>query len=1388
MELNTLSTRISAGFVLAFVIPAAFVIAALFQLTELEQSSTQFSTNELASVKHMQALRSNFEDSKLELKSWMAGGGQQHLQGRREAWQAIDESLFKIHRLPQSALSQTQISMLENKLNEARLIQQQIEEIAQSEANFPGLQVFFNQAMPRAQQIIDAVTLTIEWERELAADPSRKQLLKHLADFRGGFTSALTSVQAFLLSNRETYFLEFERHRTWHEDAWLNVQQQQALLSSQQAIQIQKVTRLREEFWQLLPQIFELRRSNGWDQAENTWRERLGPLTRALKNQLIEIELAQQQLADQSLTTSQSGLADLTRLAAIALLGAAFITACIAYLINRQVGQSLTQAIAVADQVANGDFSTNVQLQGSKEIKQLSQSLAKMTETLRAITQHAKEIEKGDYTQDFTPKGEQDLLGMALNAMTKNLRTTHQLSQHQTWLKAGQADIAERLTGTQSVEQIYKIACDFCSRYLEAEVGALYALEGDLYKLKTSYAYKYRSTENTEFEQGEGLVGQAALEGKLLYFSGLPEEHVLMSVDSGLGQSAARQVVAVPIKDKRQNEAVLAVLVIASVKTFSDICLELLELSADSIAQALASALSRDRLQELLDESQQQAEELESQQQDLKAANEEMEQQTQELKRSEEELREQKSRLTQTNTQLTERTDTLQKQKIEIENARIELQHRAEQLAVSSKYKSEFLANMSHELRTPLNSLLLLSQSLARNAEGNLTDDQLEDIEVIYNGGQSLLTLINEILDLSKVEAGKLKLTSDRVNLHGFAARLKKQFEPIAKEKGLEFKVSISPMAPQDIETDELRLEQVLRNLLSNAFKFTEQGNVELCIEPADGSAQFNNPTLTPQSCLSFVVKDTGIGIAQDKQQAIFEAFQQADGSTSRAFGGTGLGLTISREFSHLLGGEIQLVSELDKGSAFSLYIPRYKQPENEQQEAPQSQPDLYTNQAVRHNDFVKVHDDALLAQPQPASVTRANAIVTTDTAPDSVTEQENKSVLIVEDDSQFASILSDIAYKHQFAPVVCSRAEQALNMIQQAQPSAVILDIGLPDMDGMALLDTLKSEPKTREIPVHIVSGKSKDPKALQKGAIDFLTKPVSLEQMEQVFSKFEVLLQKHIKHLLLVEDDMHACKVIKQVLQQKGLELHVANNGGTAMQLLKQHPIDCCIVDLNLPDISGFELLERMDAEAGLSLPPIIVYTAQELSRDEYHHLLRFTDKIVLKTDHAPVRLQDEVELFLHSVEQQLPPSVVASKHEDISSQPVDLSGFHILLVDDDLRNTYALSKLLKEQGLAVTMADNGQLALEKLQQNEQFDLVLMDIMMPVMDGFEAMKHIRADISQNLPIIALTAKAMSEDKQKCLEAGASDYLAKPVDINVLISMMKIWLYDTQNASDRLH
>lgn len=1387
MALNTLSTRISMGFVLAFLIPAAIVIAALFQLAELERRSTQFSSNELASVKHMQALRSNFEDSKLELKSWMAGGGQQHLQRRREAWQGIDESLFKIKRLALSALSQTQISRLENKLNEARLIQQQIEEIAQSESNFPGLQVFFNQATPRAQQIINAITLTIEWENELAVEPSRKQLLKNLADFRGSFTSALMAAQAFLLSNQEVYFLEFERHRSWHEDAWLNVQQQQALLSQQQNIQIQKVARLRQEFWQLLPQIFELRRSNAWDQAENSWREQLGPLTRALKNQLVEIELAQQALADQSLAAGQDGLADLTGVASIALFLAALITVCIAYLLNRQIGRSLSQSIAVADRVAGGDFSANVQLLGITEIRQLSRSLAKMTQTLRDITQHAKKIEKGDYAQDFTPKGEQDLLGIALNAMTKNLRKAHQLSQEQTWLKAGQADIAERLTGTRTAGQIYQIACDFCSSYLGAEVGALYALEGEQYQLQASYAYKCRNTQSTQFKLGEGLIGQAALEGKLLYFSGLPEEHVSMSVDSGLGHSFARHIVAVPVKDKQQGGAVLAVLVIASVNSFSGVGIELLELCADSIAQALASALSRERLQELLEESQQQAEELESQQQDLKAANEELEQQTQELKRSEEELREQRSQLTQANTELTERTDTLQKQKIEIENARIELQHRAEQLAVSSKYKSEFLANMSHELRTPLNSLLLLSQSLARNSEGNLTEDQLEDIEVIYNGGQSLLTLINEILDLSKVEAGKLKLISDRVDLHSFVARLKRQFDPVAKEKNLEFKITISALAPKDIETDELRLEQVLRNLLSNAFKFTEQGYVELCIEPVAGDVQFSSSTLTPDNSLSFVVRDTGIGIEQDMQKAIFEAFQQADGSTSRAFGGTGLGLTISREFSLLMGGELQLVSEVNKGSTFSLYIPRRKQADNEKQDEPPSLHDVQPKQALPKSDFVKVHGDALLAEPQADKEAGNNAIVTTD-PPENSAEGRSSTILIVEDDSQFASILSDIARKHQFDPVVCSQAKQALNMVQQAHPSAVILDIGLPDMDGMMLLDTLKSQPKTRQIPVHIVSGKNKDPKALQKGAIDFLTKPVSLEQMEQVFAKFEVLLQKHIKHLLLVEDDNDACKVIKQVLQQKGLELHVANDGGTAMQVLKQHQIDCCIVDLNLPDISGFELLERMDTEPGLTLPPIIVYTAQDLSRDEYHQLLRFTDKIVLKTDHAPVRLQDEVELFLHSVEQQLPPSVMAAKQSDIISQPIDLSGFHVLLVDDDLRNTYALSKLLKEQGLAVTMADNGQLALEKLQQSEQFDLVLMDIMMPVMDGFEAMRHIRADISQSLPIIALTAKAMSEDKQKCLEAGASDYLAKPVDINVLISMMKIWLYETQNATDRLH
>ncbi|WP_125717292.1 response regulator [Pseudoalteromonas rubra] len=1387
MELNTLSTRISAGFVLAFLIPAAIVIAALFQLAELEQSSTQFSTKELASVKHMQALRSNFEDSKLELKSWMAGGGQQHLQGRREAWQNIDESLFKIKRLSLSALSRDQVVRLEAKLAEARLVQQQIEAVAQTEENFPGLQILFNQAMPRAERIQNAVTLLIEREEELSAGEQRKQLLKYLADFRASFASAMSAAKAFLLSNQESYFRDFEEHHSWHEDAWLNVQQQQGLLDEQQMMQFQKITRLRVEYWGLVRDMFEFRRSANWDQAESIWQEQLGPLTRALKNQLIEIEIAQQRLADNSLMSNQQSLAELSLFSAIALLLAAMITTLIAYLINRQIGQSLSQSIEVAEQVADGDFSTNVQLQGSIEIVRLSQSLSRMTETLRAITHHVKLIENGDYQADFKPKGERDQLGQALNSMTRKLRQSKLEVESQSWLKAGLSELSDLLAGARTVAEIYQVSVDFCTKHIQAEVGALYAHQGDRFALVSSYAYKHRNSASAEFCAGEGLAGQAVLEGKLMCFSDLPAEHIPLEVESGLGHSGAKYIVAVPLVDRLQSESVLAVLLLGNTKPFRAIDIEWLEQSADKLAQAIASALSRGRLQELLDESQQQAEELESQQQDLKAANEELEQQTQELKRSEEELREQRSQLTQTNTQLTERTDTLQKQKVEIENARIELQHRAEQLAVSSKYKSEFLANMSHELRTPLNSLLLLSQSLARNADGNLTEDQLEDIEVIYNGGQSLLTLINEILDLSKVEAGKLKLISDRVNLHGFVARLKKQFDPIAKEKNLEFKITISPLAPQDIETDELRLEQVLRNLLSNAFKFTEQGYVELCIEPVDGSVKFNNPALSAESCLSFVVKDTGIGIAQDKQQAIFEAFQQADGSTSRAFGGTGLGLTISREFSHLLGGEIQLTSEVDKGSAFALYIPRHKQPENEQQDEPQPQPEVHTNQAIQQSDFVKVHDDALLAERQPADTTLSNTMVTTDAASDLATEQ-NSTVLIVEDDSQFASILSDIARKHQFDPLVCSRAEQALNMIQQAQPSAVILDIGLPDMDGMTLLDTLKSEPKTRQIPVHIVSGKNKDPKALQKGAIDFLTKPVSLEQMEQVFAKFEVLLQKHIKHLLLVEDDTHACKVIKQVLQQKGLVLHIANDGAAAMELLKQHQIDCCIVDLNLPDISGFELLERMDAEASLALPPIIVYTAQELSRDEYHQLLRFTDKIVLKTDHAPVRLQDEVELFLHSVEQRLPPSVVASKREDMSSQPVDLSGFHVLLVDDDLRNTYALSKLLKEQGLAVTMADNGQLALEKLQQNEQFDLVLMDIMMPVMDGFEAMKHIRADISQNLPIIALTAKAMSEDKQKCLEAGASDYLAKPVDINVLISMMKIWLYETQNASDRLH
>jgi CheY-like chemotaxis protein len=701
------------------------------------------------------------------------------------------------------------------------------------------------------------------------------------------------------------------------------------------------------------------------------------------------------------------------------------------------------------------------------------------------------------------------------------------------------------------------------------------------------------------------------------------------------------------------------------------------------------------------------------------------------------------------------------------------MEQRAQDLALASKYKSEFLANMSHELRTPLNSLLILSKDLSLNKSGNLTEKQIEAAKVIHDGGQDLLTLINDILDLSKVEAGKLQVAIEQVDIETFFAGLKTQLEPIAKEKGLDFSIDISDGVNKFVETDEQRLSQIIKNLYFNAIKFTERGGVTIKITKPKQTLNLENEELLSKG-VAFNVIDTGIGIPLEKQREIFEAFQQGDGSTNRSYGGTGLGLAISRAMAELLGGELTLESEPGKGSSFILVLPLSCANESGEKlsevvvkevvkpvESP-SEPNLKIEQQDTHGKKIIEED----AKPKEFLADDRNEITKGD-----------KVLLVIEDDVSSAKSLMQIAKDKGYRCLCAGDGHSGLVMAKTYQPSAIILDLGLPDVDGLQVLEQLKFDLSTRHIPIHIISGREESPEFKQKGAIGYLMKPAEEAGLKTVFEKIESVISSEVKKVLVIEDDLSSQVAIERLIDSDKVKFDKAFTGEEARKKIQEGEYDCIILDLNLPDMTGQDLLKQLKSD-DVSLPPVVVYTGKELSKDEHEELQRYAASIVVKGAESPERLLDEISLFLHSVEEDLPEEqkeVIRMLHDADNA----LKDKKVLLVDDDVRNVFALSSTLEDFGLDVLVASNGKIAIDKLNSAGEIDLVIMDIMMPVMDGYEAMTTIRKnDKYKDLPIIALTAKAMTGDRDKCIKAGASDYITKPVDVDRLISMMKVWLF----------
>jgi tubulin-specific chaperone A len=985
------------------------------------------------------------------------------------------------------------------------------------------------------------------------------------------------------------------------------------------------------------------------------------------------------------------------------------------------------------------------------------------------IQQRAIELDQAKKAADAA-KEDAEKARLAAEAATQSLAA-------QMWQITGQAHLNECMRGEQDLSNLANHIIEQVCEYIQANSGAIYIQNGNQLNLTGSYAPPDDIAQNIRV--GNGLLGQAVLSKKMIKHSHLVENQQL--VTSSLMKLPLKTISIYPLV--YENESIGAIEV-GSFSDFSTAQTEFLDRTLESIAIAFMTAQARARVNELFAQTRKQAEELQAQEEELRATNEELEAQTESLRASETRLKTNQTALEAANADLEEKTHILQQQQAELDrqnqvlrDAQQELERKAEELALASKYKSEFLANMSHELRTPLNSMLILAGMLAKNDEGNLTADQMESAEIIHSGGTDLLNLINEILDLAKVESGKMEFHFAPMPWSYLIERMQAQFTPLAQRKGLQFITQMATDLPPTIITDEQRLAQVIKNLLSNAFKFTEIGSVTCSVFRPAADVDLSASGLTPNTAIAIAISDTGIGMTPQQQKVVFEAFTQADGSTSRQYGGTGLGLTITREIITHMGGQVVLSSDPGKGSTFTVYLPL--KGEGGKVEMPAlSLPKGHKSQVEsQKSDLRPATFDLQPSTQSPTNEVRNHAITQSPIPDDRDKLQPNDRILlIVEDDPKFAKIVFNYAHKKHFKCLVAGDGESALTLSKAHTPAAVILDLKLPGMSGWQVLDALKGDPDLRHIPVHIMSVDSEDLSAYQRGAIGFVTKPVSQQGLEGAFGKIEAFISGKIRSLLLVEDDATLRLSVRKLLEGSDIAITEAATGQAALTQLTTQPFDCMILDLSLPDISGFELLNRLDSDESLPKCPVIVYTGKELTPEENQELLKYADSVIVKGVKSPERLLDETALFLHRVVADLPADQQQTIRK-LHNREAVLQGKQILIVDDDARNAFALSKLLNEKGVKMHIAASATKALEKLEHIE-VSLILTDIMMPGMDGYEFIKTLRQQPRfQKTPILALTAKAMKGDREKCLEAGANDYLSKPIDPDRLFSALRVWL-----------
>jgi signal transduction histidine kinase/DNA-binding response OmpR family regulator/CHASE3 domain sensor protein len=1013
---------------------------------------------------------------------------------------------------------------------------------------------------------------------------------------------------------------------------------------------------------------------------------------------------------------------------------------------------------------------------------------------LCALSTGAARVAEGDYQHVLvTSSDEIGQVAVAFNVMAESVRVREVVLSDENWLK----DVLSRFSRLFEAERDLAALCtrvlSELATLLDARHGALYAREqqGDAHLvLRGVYAADGLPQ---RIEPGQSLVGQVLRERRRLLLSDVPEDYVRIS--SSLGTTRARHILVFPAVLVGE---VLAVVELAGMRAFTERELTFIDQFGDGLALVLNTVMANALTRSLLDQARQLSatlavqrqqleernDELETQSQRLQASEEQLEQQQEELKQTNEELEQTNEELHQANKEMEERAQQLAEQKlmleqsnVQIEQARYDLELQSKQLALTSKYKSEFLANMSHELRTPLNSLLILSKLLADNVDGTLSTKQVQHANTIYGSGTDLLRLIDDILDMSKIEAGAVELEIEDVGFDTLEEFVESLFHPIAQHQGVELRVHVDPQLPKSLRTDGRRLQQILKNLLANAFKFTKRGSVELSIQAQQSATELLVDADAATQLIAFAVKDTGIGIPAERQQIIFEAFQQAEAGTARKYGGTGLGLSISRELTTLLGGTLKVESTPDEGSTFTLTLPR-------------------TLQAAPPG----AHPVQVRTAPRPTASAAAPALSASSTAasdqalePDLIADDRanlapnDLVLLVIEDDRHFAAVLAQFARDKGFKVVVSGNASAGIALARRLKPAAITLDLHLPDSDGRVVLDLLKHDASTRHIPVHVISVEDERARSLlHQGAVSFLRKPVTREALEEALSNAMEFAHLAVRQLLVVEDDPQQRSSIVELIGNSDVHTTAVATAQEALLALETTRFDCLVVDLILPDQNGSEFIKEVQRRHGGRAPPVVVYTGKDLSRREESELRALSEAIIIKNARSPERLLDETALFLHRVQAKLP-AATQRLIERVQREDAQLSGRKVLVVDDDLRNIFAISTALENYKMVVAYAESGQEALDKLASDTEIEAVLMDVMMPEMDGFEAIRRIRImDGYQRVPIIMVTAKAMRGDREKCIAAGASDYITKPVDMDQLRSLLRVWLYRAHESKER--